>query len=157
MKSTRLSTNVHNIIKYISVVLSIFTLLFCAYMHRNTKTIIQSGDVFHWKTGWTTNGDLIESLPYSVYVYKGNSLSITNTLPSDISDGDFLMFPSQYSRNDIYINGELVYSYPVWQPTYPCTKLYPNEFLVRTCNPLIYTNCYYYFYVNHSSHFYSLV
>lgn len=129
MKSNHLSTVIHNIIKYMPVFLSLFTLLFCVYMHRNAQTMIQSGNVFHWTTGWSCEDEHLETLPCSFFVYKGNSLTITNTLPSDICDGDFLMFQTQYSRNDIYINHEPVYSYGN-RNAFPFGSLYANIYCI---------------------------
>ena len=70
-----------------------------------SENLVYFSDNWHDSAGNTYNLDITE-----LKSFAGN-VTLTNTLPDDLKDGDSLCFLSKYCNVKVYMNGDCIYAY----------------------------------------------
>ncbi len=111
MNNTRQFRIIFNIIKCIAFLLVSIVFIYCMHSAPNSNINLQP-QVKYFTEGWTMDDQQVGKLPFSYYAKKSKkSLSFFNTIPSNVSNDDIMMFRTKHSETHIYIDGESVYSY----------------------------------------------
>ena len=113
--------------KPIIILLFLFILisLICIFFNNQTyDSKISFQNENYLSENWNYNNESIV-LPKKTHLNKGDTIILTNTLPSNIKNGDALYFTSNYCINKIYIDNKLVF-YP-WPRDFISKRL--NEYL----------------------------
>ena len=99
--------------KPIIILLFLFILIsiICIFFNNQTyDSKISFQNENYLSENWNYNNESIV-LPKKTHLNKGDTIILTNTLPSNIKNGDALYFTSNYCINKIYIDNKLVFSY----------------------------------------------
>lgn len=109
------------LLQYIVYFLILICVTFCLVTSQNEDTQIRFLSPTSFNNGWvlhmvedtpqSNHVDKDISLPYSIKGVEGISFTITNTLPADLSDHSAIAIGSNYCFNEIFIDGQVRYTY----------------------------------------------
>lgn len=97
---------------FMIILISIYLFSFiCSFFTTTTNTKFNITKPKKISLNWKIDNTELDELPQKITMKKGNLITLTNTLPDDISDNYILLYNSNHSSQNVYIDNKLVYSY----------------------------------------------
>lgn len=112
MRVTKIKRVLASITSMVGCLLLIYAFFFGDYEKTELKIEPLSDMGVEWQTG-DYDG---EGFPFSVNAHEGIPIVLTGTVPRNIPDNFGMVFYSLYSKCEVYIDGDRVYSYGGKQP-----------------------------------------
>ena len=132
MQKSKENLSISAIISLAGSFIVLAVLLLCAFIEKDSGTVLSKDINLFTVPGWTVNGEKPTSFPYRQAVSPGETVVIKNKLPSDLDDDIYMTFRALYCSVVVDVEGETIYEYGV-DPLVPLGHITGN---VRILVPL---------------------